>query len=131
MESSGGHRRRQCDRSDQRANAGCSAAQLDGLHAGRPILWFVSEVDGAWVNADGTDYRVMVNDLLLDEPAIRPPDGREIPGPDRRRVTLYVMNADARTNVRSSPRLRGRPGVRPHRARYSPDGSVIASTGVV
>ena len=96
-------------------------------------VWFVSEIDGMTalqrVDADGTDYRVMVAGLLLDEPAVRPTDGHEIlfRAQTGSTVTLYVMNADG-SNRRALITKTGstNPGFDLIAPRYSPDGSQIA-----
>ena len=108
-----------------------NANWLDWSPDGR-VLWFVSEVNGTAelqrVDADGTGYRLMVEVVTQDEPALRPPNGREIlyrvvDGAD---VTLYLMNADGSnrralihdTSTNPEYDLRG--------PRWSPDGSRIA-----
>jgi hypothetical protein len=105
---------------------------IDLTPDGRSVL-FVSEIDGMTalqrVNTDGTDYRVLVAGLLLDEPAIRPPDGDEIlfRARDGNTITLYVMNADGSKRraliTKTDSTNLGFDLVAP---RYSPDGSQIA-----
>ena len=97
------------------------------------VLWFVSEADGATqlqrVNVDGTGYRIMVGGGGLDEPAIRPPDGREVlfRVQSGSTVGLYIMREDG-TDRRAliPPRASTNPTYDLRAPRWSPDGTRIA-----